>query len=109
MERYPHKTSSILDLDQYTMHMLSIANHFTVLRERVLEFLVKQIIEIDAEISIPDDDDQEDLFFDLDDSFGGSQERTPSDAVEMAEKLDDLMNRLFDFCNHQIDVCRITL
>lgn len=83
------------------MHCLSIVNSCLPIRDRMMEFIVHQIIDIDAEISIPDhEEDHDDLQFDLDDSKSKPSTR----AQDMAEKLDNIMNRVFDFINNQYEV-----
>lgn len=74
--------------------MLSIASHSLILRDRILEFIVHQVIEIDAEL-VEDDEHETELLFDLDDSV------LPDRQLEMAEKLDNIMNRVFHFLDQE--------
>lgn len=102
MKHNPNKVNSVVVLDQYLMHCLSIANHCIPIRDRIMEMIVFQIIDIDAEISIPEtDEDHEDLQFDLDAEISNPKFTPSTRAQEMAEKLDNIMNRIFDFFNYQ--------
>ena len=84
------------------MHVLNIASHCRVLRDRLVEYIVLQMIDIDAEIEVPAGDDEEDddlLQFDLE-----STRDTSSRSREMADKLDSLMVRTLTFLEEKCDV-----
>lgn len=87
------------------MHLLSIAENCRVMRDRIIEFIIRQSIDIDAEISIPEmEEDHDDLVFALDES-ASEISKNNSRALEMAEKLDNIMTRTFQFLEQQMNVC----
>lgn len=62
---FPHKTESIKTHAQYVRHLMLIAEYLPLLTDKILEFLIEKLIQIDVEVTIDRDelDEEEEQLF----------------------------------------------
>jgi RNA polymerase I-specific transcription initiation factor RRN3 len=111
LDNYPHKSHPATAHKVYLKNLLRISEYAPELRDRILEAIVDRLIQIDVEVKAPseafsfDSEDNADMFA-LDDIDDEEDRRTAalpvsphaqSNSKDMAEKLDALMQLMFEY------------
>jgi len=108
-EFFPHKREDLEKHKIYLNNVLRISDYVPVLRERLLALVVDKLLSIDVEIRLEDFiDDDEDLQFEVEletkDSF---KIKDPEQRI-MAEKLDAMMSRTFEYLKEQSEIQHVS-
>jgi RNA polymerase I-specific transcription initiation factor RRN3 len=96
-QNFPNRRGDVETHRVYLLNILKIVHYFPALRDRILELCLDKLIQLDVAIKLEDapDDDEDELVFEVE-----------MEVPEMAEKLDVLMELMFEFIDECISTGR---